>query len=275
MSKIRLLLHPDDVEEFIKSAKEKQDREIEIVADFSQNGYGLNLHGSGLKLHGEGLNLHGNGQSGDGLASLMSIGLPFLMNAAKKILPILGIGALSGVAQGVGRKVIKGNGQEGGLRFSGPPKTPEEAEERKKIIENWKKMNSIGGNMGRYFIWHADLSDTQKNKIKNAIINKTGLNLNITAKNIRGNDRILVTHNQLKLLENSMNEHKPIQLSFSKSQIKSMKSQSGGLVWLAPLIAAAFGASKLIGKGQTQQKADEMKNEVIDLKKKIQDFIEN
>jgi hypothetical protein len=249
-----LIVHPDDVDDFFDTIEKQQENEIVVVSE-------LNMDGNGTRLHG---------QTGGSIAALFSFMAPAMM----PILKALGTGALTGSMSALVKNLLssKKSNQKGGLRFL-PPKNEMEAEQQRIITEKWKNgQKMIGKGKTDYYAWHANLSESQKETIKNAITNKIGATITLSKDKIRGEDLILVTKDQLKRLENSSNANKGIKLNFSKTQLQAIKSQKGGFLHLLPLL---FLGKKLIGKGEVSQPSlvegskvdeqDEVKKKVMEI----------
>ena len=76
------------------------------------------------------------------------------------------------------------------------------------------------------------LSDTQLNKLKSAVKDKTGTTLRMVLKMFNGNDlqhELLLTRRQKTKLRNSFNNNMSIDLKLSKAQISKI-IQSGGFL---------------------------------------------
>ena len=84
--------------------------------------------------------------------------------------------------------------------------------------------------MVEYSKVNVKLSDTQLNKLKSAVKDKTGTTLRMVLKMFNGNDlqhELLLTRRQKTKLRNSFNNNMSIDLKLSKAQISKI-IQSGG-----------------------------------------------
>ena len=84
--------------------------------------------------------------------------------------------------------------------------------------------------MVEYSKVNVKLSDTQLEKLKTAVKNKTGTTLRMSLKMLDGNDlphELLLTTRQKTKLRNAINNNMPIDFKLSKAQMSKI-IQSGG-----------------------------------------------
>ena len=100
--------------------------------------------------------------------------------------------------------------------------------------------------MTQYSTLNAKLSNSQLNKLKSAIKNKTDVILRLSS-NMVGNsnnetnfpDKLLLTNRQILSLRKAFNNHTSTDIKFSKAQLT--KLQKGGFLrFLAPLIKSGL-----------------------------------
>jgi len=88
---------------------------------------------------------------------------------------------------------------------------------------------------------NTNISDDQKQKIKNALAAGTQLSLRLSHEDLVGNDVIAVTRSQLNRLKKAHESDKGVTIKMSKSEVAhSMKVQGGFLPLLAGLASQAL-----------------------------------
>ena len=86
--------------------------------------------------------------------------------------------------------------------------------------------------MVEYYTVNAKLSNSQLNKLKNAVRNKQGTTLRMNARMFNGNNlphELLVTTRQTTKLRNAIENNMSTDIKFSKAQVSKI-IQSGGFL---------------------------------------------
>ena len=88
---------------------------------------------------------------------------------------------------------------------------------------------------------NVNISDNQKQKVKNALATGTQLSLRLSHEDLVGDDVIAVTQSQLNQLKKAHQAGKGVTIKMSKSQVvHNMKVQGGFLPLLAGLASKAL-----------------------------------
>ena len=83
--------------------------------------------------------------------------------------------------------------------------------------------------MTTYFEYGVNLTDNQKMSLTSAMNNRTPLTLRLKPSNLSGNDELMLTKTQLKIIQKSLANGTGVDIKISKTQIRKVAKQGGNL----------------------------------------------
>ena len=190
----------------------------------------------------------GKGMSGGSfgmLAGLASAAIPWLINAAKTILPSLGLGVVGGLGNVFGRKMGGYEKQNAkGLTLPGTKGYGLTLPGTKGYgLTLPGSGGSLKNNQSKYFKYSISLSTQQKSKIKAAAKNNEPVKIRLSHAKLSGNDTILLSKRQINRILARQAQGKGTEITLTPTQIQT--NISGGFFWIP--IATALLAAKATG----------------------------
>lgn len=185
----------------------------------------------------------GKGLSGGFIPGIAAAALPWLMTAAKTILPALGLGVVGGLGNVFGRKMGGYDNQVAkGLVLPG---TTGRGLVLPGTTGRGLVLPGTGGSLSQtksnYVKYGLTLSTQQKSKIKSAFQQGQPVTIRLTVSSLSGNDIILLTKRQVNRIQSKLKQGKGTEITLTPEQIK--ENQTAGWLHLIPLI---WGGKKLL-----------------------------